>query len=182
MMISDGASDYAVSLDCFDRGTPGVPCSVFLPLRSRLGTFEHQQRQPTDEWPATFLCLRHGRSLIRSVDDIHLNAEMLDPHQPAFPAWRIECECGHRNCGRLHTIYIGRMPDWPTIVLRILRTNPCIVCGSHDLIWQKVLMHGFPTTHDLSSTLLLSADGHTLVGSQRTVLPTPQRRGFLSWR
>jgi hypothetical protein len=182
MMISDGASDYAVSLDCFDRGTPGVPCSVFLPLRSRLGTFEHQQRQPTDEWPATFLCLRHGRSLIRSVDDIHLDAEMLDPHQPASPAWRIECECGHRNCGRLHTIYIGRMPDWPTIVLRILRTNPCIVCGSHDLIWQKVLMHGFPTTHDLSSTLLLSADGHTLVGSQRTVLPTPQRRGFLSWR
>jgi len=175
-------TDYAVRLDCFDSGNRCAPCSIFLPHRSRLGIFENQESQPTDKWPATFLCLRHGRSFVRPVNSIHLDAEMLDPHQPPSPMWRIECECGHKHCGRLHAIYIGRMPDWPTIVLRILRSNPSILCGSHDLVWQRELMHGFPTEDDLPSELPFEAEGHSSVGSQGIVVPAPQRRGVFSTR
>jgi hypothetical protein len=140
--------DYAVWLDCFDRGEPDEKCNIFLPHQSPLGIFEDQQRQPTGEWPAVFLCLGHGQSCVRPADSIRLDVEVLAPHQPMPPFWRIECECGHENCGKRHTIYTARMLDWPSIARRILKTNPSVPCDSHDLVWREELMWGTSFAHE----------------------------------
>jgi hypothetical protein len=134
--------DFAACLGCYDV-SPERRCSVLLPRQSPLGTTVDQRYQPTDEWPASFLCLRHGHTSVRSVDSIQLEAEMLG--QEGRPLlWRIVCRCGHENCGRLHVFYVHRMPDWPTITRLIMKINPSVPCGdgSHSLVWRENSMEG----------------------------------------
>ncbi len=142
------AWDLAVWLDCSDQRRPDEKCSIFLPHQSPLGTFRGQVRQPTGEWPAVFLCLRHGRSCVRSADSIRLDVEVLAPHQPVHSLWRIECRCGHNSCGAARTIYIGRMQNWEKIVQVILESRPTVPCGDHDLTWREDLMRGVEFAHD----------------------------------
>src|ERR1700722_3749049 len=108
--------DFAVSLGCYDV-SPVLRCSALLPRQSPLGTSGDQRYQPTDEWPASFLCLRHAHTSVRSANDLEVEAETLDPEGHPL-LWRIVCRCGHENCGRLHVFYVHRMPDWPTITRR----------------------------------------------------------------
>jgi hypothetical protein len=69
------------------------------------------------------------------------------PYQPVSPLWQIECACGHEGCEARHTIYTGRMPTWPSIVRRILKTNPKAQCGDHDLLWREDLLSGTEFAH-----------------------------------
>lgn len=115
-------------------------CYIPLPLRSPIGIYEGQIYQPTGDWPATFLCLRHGQVSVDLPDSVRLEVEPRVPGQPVPQMWRIEAECAHENCGRLHTIYTARAPDRETILRAIARWNPTIVCGDHNLIWRDDLM------------------------------------------
>ena len=114
-------------------------CYVPLPIQSPLGIYAGQQYQPMGEWPATFLCLRHGRVSAYWPDSIHQEIEPMVPGQPVPQMWRIECECAHENCGKLHTIYTARAPDRETIWKAVAQKNPAIVCGDHVLPWRKEL-------------------------------------------
>lgn len=128
---------------CIKTGCPAVDdqyCYIPLPLQSPLGIYADQQYQPTGEWPATFLCLRHGRVSVDWPDSIHLETEPRFPGQPVPPLWRIECECAHQNCGRTHSIYTARAPDPETILKAISRRNPTIPCDDHILVWRDDLM------------------------------------------
>jgi hypothetical protein len=137
--MATAAFDYAICLGCSDRG-PEQECCIFLPHQSPLGAFSHPRYLPTGEWPATFLCLRHGHSCVRSADSVHLGIEMLAPDQSIPPLWRIECECGHESCGKRHAIYTAKMPDWASIVRWVLKTNPVVPCDGHELVWREELM------------------------------------------
>jgi hypothetical protein len=134
--------DFGVSLGCYDI-SPDRRCNVLLPHQSPLGISEDQRYQPTDEWPARFLCLRHGHTSVRHPDNIQLEAAALDPEEPPL-LWRIVCKCARENCGRGHVLYVHRMPNLPTIKRRILKINPFVPCGdgSHNLVWREDWMEG----------------------------------------
>ena len=62
---------------------------ILLPRQSRLGTFDDQPHPSKDEWPATFLCLRHAQTFVRYEQDIHLGPPRISAgklHARHFPA------------------------------------------------------------------------------------------------
>ena|ERR1035437_10023036 len=148
-MVNEFSTLYSVVLDC---GVPGEEylCHIPLPRQSPLGIFEGQHSLSIGDWPATFLCLRHARSFLCSADSVRLETEVRGRDRPVPSLWKIECECAHENCGRLHTIYTARIPDWPTIVTRTLKTNPKpkVPCAGHDLVWREDLMLGEEFAHN----------------------------------
>ena len=139
--------EFVVRLGCPNREGE-QKCSIPLPRQSLLGIYEGLKYRPTGEWPETFLCVRHARVFVCSIDSVDLDLEMRGLDELVSPMWRIECQCAHENCGRLHTIYTGRMPDWPSIVRRILKTNPSVPCSDHDLVWREDLMRATEIAHD----------------------------------
>lgn len=144
--IFTSSFEFVVVLGC--QALDGnQPCSIPLPRQSPLGIYEGQHYQPAYEWRGAFLCLRHGRLFSHSPDSIRLENEMRPPHKPVSPMWKIECACGHEDCGALHTIYTARMPGWAEIVSRILKTPPIVPCGYHDLVWREDLMQGVEFMH-----------------------------------
>jgi len=131
---------HCVKMNCADGDNQF--CYIPLPLQSPLGIYAGHQFQPTSNWPATFLCLRHGRASVYGLDSIHHEFEPRVPGQPVPPLWQIECECARENCGTLHTIYTARAPKWGTILTAIAIKNPLVPCGDHVLVWNKDLMCG----------------------------------------
>jgi len=130
----------AVLPGCLVHGDPLMPCCIFLPLQNPLPTFVDQQNQPTGIWTATFLCLLHGTVCVCRSDQVHSEIAPADPDQRNYPFWEIVCECGHENCETRHTIYTGGMENPTEITTRILKMNPTIPCGSHNLVWQREKM------------------------------------------
>jgi hypothetical protein len=139
---------HCVKMSCPDGDNQY--CYIPLPLQSPLGIYAGQQYQPTGEWPATFLCLRHGRASAYWPDSIHHEFEPRVPGEPVPPLWKIECECALDNCGTRHTIYTARAPDWATIVKAIARWHPTVSCGDHDLVWREDLMREIEFAYDPS--------------------------------
>jgi hypothetical protein len=131
---------HCVKMNCPDGDNQF--CYIPLPLQSPLGIYVGQQYQPMGGWPATFLCLRHGRASAYWPDSIRHEIEPMVLGQPVPQMWKIECECAHENCGTLHTIYTARAPDWETILKAVAKWNPNVPCGDHLLIWTKELMRG----------------------------------------
>ena len=127
---------YGVLPGCLVHNDPLSPCCIFLPRRSPSETFEYLQNQPMENWSVTFLCLRHGTVCVRGSDDVHVEICPTDQDQPSPTFWEIECACGQESCGKLHTIYSGGMPDCAKIVKQIVKLNPIVPCGSHNLVWQ----------------------------------------------
>jgi hypothetical protein len=144
--ISSFSHEHSVILGC-PHLEGAQPCYIPLPLQSPLGKYEGLRYQPMGEWPLVFLCLWHARVYECRPDSIHLETDMRLPGQPVSPLWRIECDCAHENCGKLHTIYTAREKDWPTIVRLILKRNPIVPCGDHDLVWREDLMRGTEYPH-----------------------------------
>lgn len=134
--------DFAVCLGCSDAG-PELECCILLPHESPLGTLQGQRYRPTDEWPATFLCLRHMHMCVRSADNIRVEIEVMAPNQHSV-LWRIVSRCGHENCDRTNVFYIGKVPDLATIRRRIMRLNPTIPCenGGHSFAWREDRIEG----------------------------------------
>lgn len=138
------AVEYAVRLDCCAEENPRDPKHIVLPHQSQLGTFEYRQYLLSDEWPVTFLCLRHGQSFVCSEANLRLEAKT--PLQDRPSLWRIQCVCAHENCGQSHTMYAARERHWTTIMRVILATNPKLLCGDHELVWREDLMSGIEIT------------------------------------
>jgi hypothetical protein len=138
--------EYSMRLECSDLDKE--KCNIPLPPQSPLGIFSGQQHLPMGDWPANFLCLRHMHMSARYPNNVHLEIEMRAPFEPVPPLWRIECECGHENCGKRQTIYTSRMPDWPSISERIVRKSPKLGCDGHEFVWRKDLMRGFEFARD----------------------------------
>lgn len=141
------SQEHCVILGCPVRDER-LPCSIPLPRQSQLGIYEGLHYRPTSEWQEIFLCLRDARSFVCSPRNIHLQVEQRPPHLPVPPLWMIECECGHKNCGKPHTIYTAREKDWPAIVRLILERDPSVRCDGHDLVWREDLMRGTEIAHD----------------------------------
>jgi hypothetical protein len=136
---------HCVKLNCPDGDNQY--CYIPLPLQSPLGVYAGQQYQPIGEWPATFLCLRHGRASEYWPDSVRHEIEPRVQGEPVPPLWRIECECALENCGTRHTIYTARAPEWETILKAIEIRNPIVPCGDHALVWSKSLMRGTEFAH-----------------------------------
>ena len=144
--IATWSHEFSVVLGCpHPEGQP--PCYIPLPRQSPLGIYEGLLYRPMGEWPLTFLCLPHGRVYECWPDSIHLEVDMRLPGQPVSPLWKIECECAHDNCGRIHTLYTGQITDWPSIVRQILGTNPRVPCGDHALLCREDLMRPTEIAH-----------------------------------
>lgn len=80
--------------------------ATVLPRQSSLGKSEGLERLPTDEWPATFLCIACGQLSERSPGNVHDDyAPTMGPGSPLPDLWRVEFECDHENCGQLRAIY-----------------------------------------------------------------------------
>ena len=144
--IASSSFEHCVILGCRHRPEE-TPCNVPLPRRSPLGIYEGLRYRTTGEWPATFVCLRHGHTFACSPDNVHVEVEMRGLGQPVSPLWKIESRCAHEDCGRLHTFYTGRMPDWAAIVERIVKIQPHVACGDHGLLWSPGLMRGTEFAH-----------------------------------
>jgi hypothetical protein len=130
---------YSVILDC---GSPNR-CSIPLPRQNQEQTSERRWRVPAGASPGTFLCLRHGRTYVRSEQHVHPVPEIRPQGSPVPQLWVIDAVCAHENCGRQHTIYTAREDDWSHIVRLILEPTPIVVpCGDHNLIWRRDLMQG----------------------------------------
>jgi len=146
-MTGDFTVVYSVRFDC--TPTPLEPlCHLPLPHHSPLGAYEGSHYRPTDAWPATFLCLRHGLACERSPQEIQSDLEVRTPGAPVPPMWRIACTCAHQNCGKRHTIYAARLPGFPEVARRILKLAPRIPCGDHLLECRIDLMRGAVFGHD----------------------------------
>lgn len=125
----------AVNLGCFVYGDPLDPCCIFLPHPNLAEKAEYQRNQPTENRTALFLCLRHGTVCVRDSYSVHLEPVPTGQDQSDYPFWEIECVCARENCGRRHSIYTGGKENPATIEARILKLNPAIPCGEHNLIW-----------------------------------------------
>lgn len=132
---------FSAFMDCPFPERDREYCDIPLPLQSPLGIYEGLDYRATGEWPATFLCLRHGHVCARSLDSIHQRAETRGPGQPAPSLWAIECKCGNESCGTLHTIYTARIPTEAEVIRRVLYLNPRVSCGDHVLLWRENLMN-----------------------------------------
>jgi hypothetical protein len=137
---------HCVELNCPDGDNQY--CYIPLPLQSPLGIYAGQQYQRMGEWPATFLCLRHGRASVYWPDSIRLEIEPRVAGEPVPPLWQRECKCAQENCGTLHTIYTARAPRWETILRAIAIKNPVVTCGDHALVWSNDLMGGTEFAHN----------------------------------
>jgi hypothetical protein len=125
------AVDYAVRLDCCADENPRDPKHIVLPYQSLLGIFEYPRRQLSDEWPATFLCLRHGRSFVCSEANFRLEAKT--PVQDRPSVWRIQCVCAQEGCGVHRTIYSPREREWANVLKLIAMHDPKVDCNGHNL-------------------------------------------------
>jgi hypothetical protein len=137
---------HCVNLNCPDGESQ--LCYIPLPLQSPIGIYEGQKYRPMGKWPVTFLCLRHGQASAYLPDMIRHGIESMVPGQPVPQMWQIECQCAHEHCGKLHTIYTARAPDWKTILRAVGRWNPSVPCGDHVLIWKEELMRGIEFAYD----------------------------------
>lgn len=138
--VGSFTSVHCVKMNCPDGDNQY--CYIPLPLQSPLGIYAGQQYQPMGEWPATFLCLPHGRASVYWPDSIHHEIEPMVPGQPVPPLWQIECDCALENCGMRHTIYTARAPKWEIILRAIAIKNPIVSCGDHALVWSEDLTRG----------------------------------------
>lgn len=145
--IALGSYEHCMVLGCPHRSSEDAPCYIPLPRQSPLGKYEGLRYQSMGEWPLTFLCLRHGLSFSCWPYSIHLETDMRLPGQSVSPLWQIECECARENCGKLHTIYTGLMPNWYAIAQRILKIEPRVPCGDHKLIWNGSSMRATEYPH-----------------------------------
>lgn len=123
-------------------------CNIPLPHQSPLGIYEGLRYRPIGEWPAIFLCLRHGRASAHWPDSIHFEIEPKVLGEPLPPLWKIECACAHDNCGEPHTIYTARIPTAAELIRRILRIKPTLACGDHLLTWREDLIRVTEFAHD----------------------------------
>jgi hypothetical protein len=137
----------AVILDC-PRSNPSDPCRIPLPLQNPTEKCGDQHGPPMGAWPAMFLCLKHAHVCVRSQHNVQLEHEMRVQGQPIPSLWRIECECGHENCGGRLAIYTARAPDWETIEKVILIRNPAVSCEGHPFVWRKGQMNWIEIAHD----------------------------------
>jgi hypothetical protein len=78
---------------------------IVLPHRSPLGKFQALADQPTDEWPAEFLCPVCGRRFVCSVDMIDSAVPVPVPDSLIPDLLRVECECDQSNTATRKTIY-----------------------------------------------------------------------------
>jgi hypothetical protein len=78
---------------------------IVLPHRSPLGIFQGLEDQPTDEWPAEFLCPVCGQRFVCSVDMIDSAVPVPIPDSLIPDILRVECECDQRNSATRKTIY-----------------------------------------------------------------------------
>jgi hypothetical protein len=141
-----GAHFHSVILGCQEFGSD-VNCYIPLPRQSPLGIYEGLQYRPIGEWPAVFLCLRHGLLSEYWPDSIHLEFEPIYLGR-YVPLWRVECTCGHKSCGRMCTMYTARMPNWDALSQRIVDMSPKLECDGHDFEWKKELMTYQTFAHD----------------------------------
>jgi hypothetical protein len=140
-------SVYSVTLDCAQPDTEHL-CHIPLPHQSPLGIYKVQQYRRMGEWPATFLCLLHGRAFVRSRDHIQHEIEMRVPGEPVPQMWQIEVACARENCGRRQRIYTARAPDPDTLLKVLMRKKPVVPCGDHDLIWREDLISLIEFAHE----------------------------------
>jgi hypothetical protein len=116
---------------------------IVLPRQSPLGTIEGLDYQPTDIWPAIFVCTRHGSAFSRSAQAVELE-EIPKPDQGSRDSqlWQIECRCDHENCGRMLAIYTqgSALIDAFEIVHLVLKAKPKIPCEGHDLVLSEQRM------------------------------------------
>jgi hypothetical protein len=145
-MVSARRWDFCIVLDCGDHAADR--CRAFLPRRGPLGDVVASEYRPTGEWPATFLCVRHGRACVRLAAHVSRGVEAQHPGLPVPSLWRIKCVCGHEDCGMEHVIYVYKQQDWESILRGISQWNPEITCGSHRLIWDRDLMRGEEIPND----------------------------------
>ena len=97
---------------CVQIGRDQVYCEnrqcrnpIVLPHQSPLGIFQGFADQPTDEWPATFLCPSCGQVFVCSVDMID-NAIVAPVPDSLIPALlRVEYVCVQGNIGTRKVIY-----------------------------------------------------------------------------
>ncbi len=138
--------DFCIGLDCGDNAENR--CRAFLPRQSPLGDVAGSEYRPTGQWPATFLCIRHGHASVRQAKDVGPALEAQSSNLPIPSLWEIECVCGHENCGMEHIIYVYKQQDWESILRGISHWNPEVTCGSHRLIWKQNLMSGKEIPND----------------------------------
>ncbi len=146
-MVGDFTVVYSIQFDCTPTQLEPA-CHLPLPHRSPLGSYGSQQFEPGEYWPANFLCSRHGLACVRSPEDIRSDLETRLPGAPVPPMWRIACICAHKDCGREHTFYAARMPNWQELARRIVKLSPRIPCGDHNIEWRIDLLRGSTYAHD----------------------------------
>ena len=141
---------YAIRPGCFGP-SPLHPCQIWLPRGSPLRKAEHPNFQPTDAWPAMFLCLQHMQWCMRSARDIHPDLEVLDLDRRLPPLLLIQCRCARGRCGKLHRIYAAQIWDWSVILKKLVEQQPGIRCGEngeHALKWREDLIQHETFAHD----------------------------------
>lgn len=143
--------EHSVVLGC-PHPEGAQPCYIPLPLRSPLGVSEGLSFRALGDWPLSFVCMRHRRVFVCGPDCIELETDMRLPGQPVSSLWKIECRCAREGCGRIRTLYTGRMPDWPSVAQWLLKTTPDVTCGDHNLIWQEDMMLATEFLHDLDAS------------------------------
>ena len=86
---------------------PNQECGkpIVLPHQSPLGIFQGSADQPTDEWPAAFLCPACGQRFSCSVDMIDSAVLVPVPDSLIPDLLRVECECAQTNTATRKTIY-----------------------------------------------------------------------------
>ena len=146
-MVGNFTIVYSIRFDCPPSQLEPL-CCVPLPHQSPLGKYEGMDYQPTEYWPANFVCLRHGVACVRSPEDVRSDLEVRGPGAPVPPLWRITSICAHRDCGRRHIVYASRLLTWTEVARRILKLSPKFPCGDHELEWRKDLMRGTAFAHD----------------------------------
>jgi hypothetical protein len=78
---------------------------IVLPHQSPLGIFQGLRDQPTDEWPANFLCPLCGHRFVCSVDMIQTSAPVPVPDSLIPDLLRVECICDHKNTATKKVVY-----------------------------------------------------------------------------
>lgn len=122
---------YAVELNCL----PSHPCHIVLPRQNLLGTYGDQDYQEEPgEWPAIFVCLRHGHWFVRSGDNRQRISRALGLDRPILPVWRIGIRCARGQCGRLRMMYTGNALGSSAVQKGLLRWPLEISCDGHHLL------------------------------------------------
>src|SRR5438445_11143911 len=97
---------------------------IVLPRQSPLGKFQGLENQPTDEWPADFLCRFCDKLFSYSDEDVRDDVVFSSPESLIDDLLQIECVCVQGNSETRRVIYtpcpIGA--DLETEKLRVLKT------------------------------------------------------------